>query len=225
MKVIQIAFGFVFLCGFASSTLPDQVGSCSFMEFFCKGRRCNTVFYKALQKDPSAICSVKFRTMVECVQDVAYDCVRDRLSRSHSDAIISRSFEESEFCREGSFKVPDSSGASLPCTNTYLQKAPLCGKTFHEKFVADWSDPTLCSEQAKAKKCVRDLLDSECTVNSQDKQLLDLALGDYNPFCANNRDPGATGKDQCYGYTSKSDVISAKQFILLFLLGLYFVLV
>ena len=30
--------------------------------------------------------------------------------------------------------------------------------------------------------------------------MLDLALGDYNPFCANNRDPGAAGHNQCYAY-------------------------
>ena len=29
--------------------------------------------------------------------------------------------------------------------------------------------------------------------------MFDLGLADYNPFCANNRDPGATGNDQCYG--------------------------
>ena len=31
------------------------------------------------------------------------------------------------------------------------------------------------------------------------QEALDLAFRDYNPFCANNRDPGATGKDICYG--------------------------
>ncbi|XP_078343531.1 uncharacterized protein LOC144629189 [Oculina patagonica] len=229
------------------------------MEYFCKARRCTTVFYKDLQKDTLASCSVKFRTMVGCVRDVVNDCVRGLLSQSQVDAILSQSFKESNFCLKGSFAVPESSsGASLPCTSTYLQKAPLCGKTFHEKFVANRADPSLCSEQAKAKKCVRDLLASECTFNSQDKQLLDLALGDYNPFCANNRDPEATGNDQCFGYlpgptqsptlppttlfflgqstlpnelsdakkrTNKSGVISVKQYILLFLLGMYFALV
>ena len=118
----------------------------------------------------------------------------------------------------------------------------------------------LNSEHAKAKKCVRDLLASECTFNSQTRQLLNLALGDYNPFCADNRDPGATGRDQCFGYLpgptqsptrpprtqdiffygqstlpheifdakkqrNNNDLISAKQYIVLFLLGLYFALV
>ena len=31
------------------------------------------------------------------------------------------------------------------------------------------------------------------------ERVQDLWLDDYNPFCANNRDPGAIGNDQCYG--------------------------
>ena len=59
----------------------------------------------------------------------------------------------------------------------------------------------LNSEHAKAKKCVRDLLALECTFSSPSCwELLNLAFGDYNPFCANNRDPGATGNYQCYGF-------------------------
>ena len=70
----------------------------------------------------------------------------------------------------------------------------------------------LNSEYAKAKKCANDLLASECTVSSQTKIVLSLALSDYNPFCANNRDPGATGNDQCSRFllASKSDGISMK---------------
>lgn len=83
--------------------------------------------------------------MVGCVRNVMNDCVRGILSQSQVDAILSRSFKDSNFCLKGSFTVPESSsGASLPCTNTYLQKAPLCGKTFHEKFVANRADPSLC---------------------------------------------------------------------------------
>ena len=40
---------------------------------------------------------------------------------------------------------------------------------------------------------------SECTFPSSAQEVLDLAFSDYNPFCANNRDPGATGKDICHG--------------------------
>jgi len=54
-------------------------------------------------------------------------------------------------------------------------------------------------EQAKAKKCLKNLIDSDCTFSSPIQEALDLGLGDYNPFCPNRRDPGATGKDQCDG--------------------------
>ena len=54
-------------------------------------------------------------------------------------------------------------------------------------------------EQAKAKQCMKKLIDSECTFPSDAQELLDLGFSDHNPFCDNNRDPGATGKDQCDG--------------------------
>ena len=83
--------------------------------------------------------------MVDCVSKVANDCLQGLLSQSEVDALISRSLNESYFCVMGYFIVPESSsGASLPCSSTYDQKAPLCGKTFHQKFVANWSDPSLC---------------------------------------------------------------------------------
>ena len=72
--------------------------------------------------------------------------------------------------------------------------------------------------------CVKDLLLSQCTIRSQDTEVFDFLIGDFNPFCDNNRDPGATGSDQCVDYPpdptptntpcNRSDVISAaKQFI------------
>ena len=54
-------------------------------------------------------------------------------------------------------------------------------------------------EEAKQKKCLKNLIYSDCTFSSAEREVLDLGFADYNPFCANNRDPGATGNDQCYG--------------------------
>ena len=59
-------------------------------------------------------------------------------------------------------------------------------------------------ENAKAKRCLKSLIDSDCNFPSYIKEVLDLSYGDYNPFCANNRDPGATGNDQCSGVQDKS---------------------
>ena len=43
------------------------------------------------------------------------------------------------------------------------------------------------------------VIKSDCNFTSEFLKSLEMQLGDHNPFCANNRDPGATGSDQCYG--------------------------
>ena len=40
---------------------------------------------------------------------------------------------------------------------------------------------------------------SDCKFPSDFFEAIKFDLIDYNPFCANNRDPGATGNDQCHG--------------------------
>lgn len=54
-------------------------------------------------------------------------------------------------------------------------------------------------EYAKAKGCMKNLIASDCHFTSSEQEVIDLGLSDWNPFCENNRDPGATGKDQCDG--------------------------
>ena len=39
----------------SEAALPD-VGTCSFMEYFCDAIKCQTDFFKGLQKDPSGDC-------------------------------------------------------------------------------------------------------------------------------------------------------------------------
>ena len=57
-------------------------------------------------------------------------------------------------------------------------------------------------EYAKAKKCSKNVIASICNFPTVTEEIFHFILGDYNPFCEDNRDPGATGKDQCYGYGS-----------------------
>ena len=59
-------------------------------------------------------------------------------------------------------------------------------------------------KNAKAKRCLKNLIDFDCNFPALAKEALELAYSDYNPFCANNRDPGATGNDQCDGVQDKS---------------------
>ena len=46
---------------------------------------------------------------------------------------------------------------------------------------------------------MKNLAASACSFSSSEQELLDLSFSDHNPFCENNRDPGATGNDQCFG--------------------------
>ena len=85
-------------------------------------------------------------------------------------------------------------------------------------------------ENAKAKRCVKNLLACNCTFLEIIQKMFDTSLSDYNPYCANNRDPGATGNYQCHGdkrnptsatASRKSSVLQALFFPLL--IWLFFV--
>ena len=52
-------------------------------------------------------------------------------------------------------------------------------------------------------------IESDCKSPSDFFDMLKFELVDYNPFCANNRDPGATGNDECHGVRDIKDDVSA----------------
>ncbi len=54
-------------------------------------------------------------------------------------------------------------------------------------------------EQAKATKCLKNLVTSNCTFPPEAQEAWDLGFSDYNPYCASNRDTGVTGNDTCFG--------------------------
>ncbi|XP_022809572.1 uncharacterized protein LOC111346558 [Stylophora pistillata] len=195
--VVAVAF----LVG-SHEALPN-VGHCTFMEYFCGARKCTTFFFKGLQKDPKGNCLAKFNQMKDCVVKVIKYCA-DSLTDSSIRRIVDQNFHSTE-CSEGPAQIQTSSGARLPCSSSFVTEANACGKTFRQIFVADKSNSSLCAEQAKQKECLKNLIDSDCTFSFADREVLDLALADYNPFCANNRDPGATGNDQCYDVTDISE--------------------
>ncbi|CAH3153714.1 unnamed protein product [Pocillopora meandrina] len=167
------------------------------MEYFCAARKCATFFYKGLQKDPKGDCSAKFNQMKDCVVKVVKYC-DDSLTDSTIRRIVDKDLKSKE-CSEGRALIPPSSAASLPCSSSFVTEANACTRTFRQIFVADKSSSSLCTEEAKMKKCLKNLIHSDCTISYTDREVLDLGFTDYNPFCANNRDPGATGNDQCYG--------------------------
>ncbi|KAJ7388878.1 hypothetical protein OS493_035218 [Desmophyllum pertusum] len=240
MNLLKVAFALVFLCSLSSAALPN-IYSCSLKEYYCDVRKCISMFHKDLQKDSTAAnCGVQFHITAACIRKVFNGCVKTAVPQSEIGAQLDPFVNEGALCIDGPLQLLGNPKRFVPrtnltCNSVFNQSAALCGKILLEKFVADRSDASLCGyEYAKAKKCVKDLLSSQCTFSSQDAEVFDFQFDDYNPFCDNNRDPGATGSAQCSGFQpdsttaipcNKSDVISVKKLILFFLLAICLVLV
>lgn len=171
------------------AALPN-IGKCSFIESACASRKCTTSFYKGLQKDPKGDCLVKFDQVKECMQKLAKYCLGTQPGRSMK---IKRE------CADDLTLRPFSSLEIFNCSSSVTTKAKVCMETFRRIFAADKSNSSLCSEHAKSKRCLKNLIYTECSLSPETLELTELALADHNPFCADNRDPGATGNDQCYG--------------------------
>lgn len=200
MTFYAVVFALVLL-PVSEAVLPD-VGSCTFMEYYCNALKCDTLFYQRLRKDPNGDCSTKYNQFADCVSKTIQICFDDQMAESQIREIVYQYLKENTLCSDGELEiptVPPTSLVGLPCSASFSSDANACVKTFQEKFAANKSDPSLCPEQAKAKKCLKQLVDSDCTFSSLEQEVLDLAYSDYNPFCSNLRDPGATGKDQCEG--------------------------
>ncbi|CAH3153685.1 unnamed protein product [Pocillopora meandrina] len=203
MICFSVLFAFVFLVG-NDAALPN-VGSCTFMEHYCSARKCSTAFIKIFQKDPKANCGAELSKLKNCVVDVMMVCMGDSLQESQVRDIVDMTFTEKQQCLDGSMEIPTMPPTSGSiCSASFSSNADTCVRSFHQKFAKDKSDPALCSENAKAKRCLKNLIDFDCNFPALAKEALELAYSDYNPFCANNRDPGATGNDQCDGVQDKS---------------------
>ena len=61
IAIIPLGFLLAILYAEGTTALPD-VGKCTFMEYFCDAMKCQTDFFKTLQKDPNGDC--RYRTVV-----------------------------------------------------------------------------------------------------------------------------------------------------------------
>ena len=63
-------FFLVVLSG-SKAALPD-VGSCTFMEYYCAARKCNTDFIKGLQRDPNGSCRYGIKVVSERMSQLRF---------------------------------------------------------------------------------------------------------------------------------------------------------
>ncbi|KAJ7352885.1 hypothetical protein OS493_033151 [Desmophyllum pertusum] len=181
-----------------------DVFKCSFVEYFCKARTCTTWFYKSLHQDPSADCGHRYEQMLRCLR-VNFDHCKGQkpIFVSAFQLHTLRSiFKKKTFCSDANLVIPPRND-DLSDSSAYFQKAPLYGETLCQKFATNQSsDSSLSSEAAKAKKCVKDVLASECKLDAETvMEANNLTLSDHNPFCSNNRNSRATGLEVCHNFT------------------------
>ena len=90
--------------------------------------------------------SAKYNQLVDCVSKSIHICLDQELPESQVRGIVYQSFQESALCIDGIAEIPTMppGSAGLPCSASFSSDADACVKTFHEKFAADKSDPSLC---------------------------------------------------------------------------------
>lgn len=223
------AFSLVFVVG-SQAALP-KVGKCTFTEYYCKVRKCETDFFIERQKDPKGSCSALHDEMLSCATNTLNSCADENLSSSLLKEQIEQNFGVDLLCSKGAIDTPANILGqllpALPCSGSFNNESSTCVKNYHEKFLANAADPALCEEQANAKKCLKNLMKSKCNFPSQLQEIFDLSLSDHNPFCTNKRNPGATGKEICDGVDSSAGRINCvlKALSVSFLLMLLFAII
>ncbi|XP_022783949.1 uncharacterized protein LOC111324607 [Stylophora pistillata] len=192
------------MCGSEASLSSSYVGDCRYLELFCDMRKCITLFIKALQNDPEGDCGVKVNQTISCVRRAYMICLGTHHANHFEDVRIQ--FTEYSMCHEGSLGLPTPHSLEVlvsHCSESFNSNLNTCTKSFQETFSRDKADPDLCEEHANATECLRKLYASTCTgLVAIYQELFNLTFieNNYNPYCVDNRDPGASKiADQCTG--------------------------
>lgn len=199
-----VVFLLVFLSGNEATLSNSYVGDCRFLELFCDMRKCVTMFIKELQNDSVGDCGAKVNKTINCIRRTYNICFGTDYARHFESVRVQ--FTETSMCHEGALGLPTSHSLEVlaaHCPESFSTNLNNCLKSFQGTFARDKTDPDLCKEHAKATECVRKLFASTCPkLPTSYRELIDLTFikNNYNPYCDNNRDPGASKiPDQCNG--------------------------
>lgn len=164
---------------------------CSMIAQLNRTRQCITLFIRSLQQDPQGNCSVKYIYMQDCIVCMLRSCLQRYGFISEADIEVqaeeslNRTNPENFYCR-GMLEAPKASSEDedLQCDEGFFEEEVKCLKEFNDTFIANVSDPTLCSKFSESKQCLRDLITTRCPSGSRTSSLeFALIFDDYNPFC------------------------------------------
>ncbi|XP_074610613.1 uncharacterized protein LOC141864658 [Acropora palmata] len=173
----------------AALLMPHQqteasVGTCSFHMYVYKTRvSCEIPFYKGLMLGMINNCSANFESFIGCIKEVTRVCEHSWRSDAWIDLDVRLKFQKRFYCENGALILP-----FAVCGKNYFERGPQCVQSFRKTFRDNITDSTtLCEEYSNAKRCIRKLLQEECSVPQKSRSLyMDVLFDGYNPFCKNS---------------------------------------
>ncbi|CAH3136442.1 unnamed protein product [Pocillopora meandrina] len=153
-------------------------------------------------RSDTTLCEAKVNKTINCIRRTYNICFGTDYARHFESVRVQ--FTETSMCHEGALGLPTSHSLEVlaaHCPESFSTNLNNCLKSFQGTFARDKTDPDLCKEHAKATECVRKLFASTCPkLPTSYRELIDLTFikNNYNPYCDNNRDPGASKiPDRC----------------------------
>lgn len=191
MFAVTVAFGHLLQC---NAALPN-VGNCTFMEYYCTIREYESHFFKKLYQESSADCGLQFWILYYRSLKKAKACAGD--SKPLEVANIKEI--ESLYCSGLDLEIPLLFSLT-PCSNLHKTKVDQCIQDFAEVFKSDKSNSSLCRKRGKAKLCAALAWQTLCNQSDKVDGIFSKVIGDFNPFCKDDKDPWSIDSDMCAPY-------------------------
>lgn len=174
--------------------LPN-VGKCTFLEYYCALREYESHFFKNLYRVQDVDCGLQFWILYYRSSQKAVSC--ESASKPLEVANI-REFQ-TLYCSGLDLELPLIFSLS-PCSSSHKEKVDQCIKDFSNLFQSGTSKNSLCRVRAKAKVCVELAWQTSCDQSDVVDGIFKKVIGDFNPFCKDDKDPWSTESDSCAPY-------------------------
>ncbi|PFX25480.1 uncharacterized protein LOC111330305 [Stylophora pistillata] len=176
------------------AALPN-VGKCTFLEYYCALREYESHFFKSLYQVQDVDCGLQFWMLYYRSLQTAVTC------ESTSKPLEVGNIREFQtlYCNGLDLEIPLMFSLS-PCSSSHKQKVDQCIREFSNLFQSGVSKTSLCRIRAKAKVCVALSWQTLCDQSDEVNGIFNQVIGDFNPFCKDDKDPWSTESDSCAPY-------------------------
>lgn len=197
MFIVATAVALGCLQQFRCNAQLPSVGKCSFMEYYCTLREYESHFFKALYNEPSANCGLQVWIMYYRFLNKSDSCFNNAGRRPQMANIKG---VQSLYCSGLDLGIPLVSSLS-PCSNAYKYKVDRCISDFAAAFIdINETQESLCRKRGEAKMCTVLAWQNFCNQSDVADAIFNKVIGNFNPYCKNDKDPWAVESDLCSSY-------------------------